>query len=291
MMSQLKIVNAVFVMVLVFSSVSYAKSDISIFIRDDVYDNYRLFLGGKTPLAITNFSDHYIRRDVVDMIIAQKALALGGFTREYTYHKGNINFSNIKLLQGGQLLISFDSVWLADAKRIEKDVYISDPVIRKGEYFAGVYTSPQNEKALGLNHFSDFKTLSAVSSPRWLTDWKTLSDLPLKKLFAEDEWLSQARMVSMQWVDFIMMPLIAKDANHFKLADIDLVAVPNILLLLDDSRHFVISKKHPEGKAAFEAIQKGLTILSDKHAIEKAYREAGFIPNLNDHTIINKLSN
>ena len=259
-----------------------------IFIRDDVYDDYSRFLNGRKPIEVKDFSGAYIRRDVVDMIIAQQALSLGGFTKPFRYHKGNVNYRNTKLLEDGQLLLSFDSVWSVDAKQLAESVYISDPVIRNGEYFAGIFTSPNNKKVLKVKQLADFKQLTAVSTPRWQTDWQTLSDLPLKELLREDEWLGQVRTVSMQWVDFMMMPLMPSLNNRYSLENIELVAVPNLVLQLNDSRHFIISKSHPDGKAAFAAIQKGLSQLRKTGAIEKAYREAGFIPDLNSYTVINK---
>ncbi|WP_235591862.1 hypothetical protein [Pseudoalteromonas sp. XI10] len=259
-----------------------------IFIRDDVYDDYSRFLNGRKPLEVKDFSGAYIRRDVVDMIIAQQALSLGGFTKPFRYHKGNVNYRNTKLLEDGQLLLSFDSVWSVDAKQLVESVYISDPVIRNGEYYAGIFTSPNNKKVQQVKQLADFKQLTAVSTPRWQTDWQTLSALPLKELLREDEWLGQVRTVSMQWVDFMMMPLMPSLNNRYTLENIELVAVPNLVLQLNDSRHFIISKSHPDGKAAFVAIQKGLAQLRKIGAIEKAYREAGFIPDLNNYTVINK---
>ncbi|WP_304635166.1 hypothetical protein [Pseudoalteromonas sp.] len=263
-------------------------NEVVIFIRDDVFDDYSRFLKGREPIEVKDFSGAYIRRDVVDMIIAQQALILGGFTKPFRYHKGNINYRNTKLLENGKLLISFDSVWSLDANKLTRDVYVSAPVIREGEYFAGVYTSPRNEKVFKINQLSDFSQLTAVSTPRWQTDWQTLSALPLKELLREDEWLSQVRMVSMQWVDFVMVPLMPSLNNRYILEDINLVAVPDVLLQLNDSRHFIISKKHPDGKAAYTALQKGLQQLREAGAIEKAYREAGFIPDLTHYTVINK---
>lgn len=259
-----------------------------IFIRDDVYDDYSRFLNGRKPIEVKDFSGAYIRRDVVDMIIAQQALNIGGYTKPFRYHKGNANYRNTKLLEDGQLLLSFDSVWSVDAKSLAESVYISDPVIRNGEYFAGIFTSPNNKKALQIKQLTDFKQLTAVSTPRWQTDWQTLSALPLKELLREDEWLGQVRTVSMQWVDFMMMPLMPSLNNRFSLENIELVAVPNLLLQLKDSRHFIISKSHPDGKEAFAAIQKGLAQLRQSGAIEKAYREAGFIPDLKDYIVINE---
>ena len=269
------------------SELSKVDKPIDIYIRDDVYHDYIQFLAGRPPQNITDFSGQFIRRDVVDMIIAQQALHLGGFDRTFNYQVGKINFRNTKLLEQGKLLISFDTYWYEDAKSLAAKIHISDAVIRKGEYFAGIFASPKNKKVFNLHNLSDFNQLSSVSTPRWRTDWKTLSQLPLKDLVEENEWLSQVRMVSMQWVDFMLMPLMPQVNNQYVLEDIQLTAVPNVLVLLDDSRHFVISKLHPDGDRAFTALQKGLALLREQGAIEKAYRQAGFIPDLSDQLIIN----
>ncbi|MCQ8878137.1 hypothetical protein NQT69_09025 [Pseudoalteromonas shioyasakiensis] len=260
---------------------------ITIYLRDDVYHDYSRFLAGKTPDQINDFSGKFIRRDVVDMIIAQQAMHLGGFNKRFDYQVGKVNFRNTKLLEQGELLISFDTYWYQDAKLLSEEVLISDPVIRKGEYFAGIYAAEENHAVFKLQHLSDFNELTSVSTPRWRTDWRTLAQLPLKKLIREDEWLSQVRMVSMQWVDFMLMPLMPAINNHYELENITLKAIPKVLMLLDDSRHFVVSKLHPEGYRAFAALQKGLKIMREQGAIERAYRQAGFIPELTDQLIIN----
>ncbi|WP_244926798.1 hypothetical protein [Pseudoalteromonas gelatinilytica] len=288
MLLRINLIGWLFLLLSTFHVYGNDNKSVVIFIRDDVYDDYSRFLNGRKPIEDKDFSGAYIRRDVVDMIIAQQALSLGGFTKPFRYHKGNVNYRNTKLLEDGQLLLSFDSVWSVDAKQLAESVYISDPVIRNGEYFAGIFTSPNNKKVLKVKQLADFKQLTAVSTPRWQTDWQTLSDLPLKELLREDEWLGQVRTVSMQWVDFMMMPLMPSLNNRYSLENIELVAVPNLVLQLNDSRHFIISKSHPDGKAAFAAIQKGLSQLRKTGAIEKAYREAGFIPDLNSYTVINK---
>jgi hypothetical protein len=269
-----------------------AKYDnITIYIRDDVYIDYQSFVGDRDVTTIDSFSGTTIRRDVVDMIIAQQALKLGGFKHKFKYASGKVNFRNTKMLQKGKLLISFDSYWLEDAKILQEYLYISHPVIRKGEYIAGIYTSPNNTKVLNIKSLQDFTSLTAVSTPKWRTDWKTLETLPLKELIREDEWLSMARMVNIQWIDFLLMPFHSSPDQSFTLENITLIPVQNIGIELSDSRHFVISKKHPKGKEAFEAINKGLTILREHGLIHKAYQQAGFFVDKSHLNIINRSTN
>jgi hypothetical protein len=267
---------------------SYArKNSVLIYIRDDVYIDYLQFVADRDISLIDNFSGKNIRRDVVDMIIAQQALKLGGFNHRFSYAPGKVNFRNTKMLENGKLLISFDSYWKQDALPLSEKVYISDEVIRNGEYIAGIYTSPKNKKTLAVKELSDLKGLTSVSTPKWKTDWETLQQLPLKKLTRDDSWLSMVRMVNIQWVDFILMPFNSTSDKSFTMNKVHLIPVKNIGVLLKDSRHFVISKSHPKGQEAFMAINRGLKILRQQGAIEKAYQQAGFFIDSNIVKIIN----
>lgn len=269
-----------------FSSAIYAET-INIYIRDDVYEDYLSFIDGRDVLSITNFSGKTIRRDVVDMIIAQQALKLGGFEHTFRYSPGKVNFRNTKLLEEGKLLISFDSYWLQDALAMKEELYISSPVIRKGEYIAGIYTNEKNTKVLSIKTLNDLQQFSAVSTPKWRTDWQTLNELPLKSLVREDEWISMARMVYVGWVDFLLMPFHSTPDQSFTVDTIKLVPIPNIAIELNDSRHFVISKKHPFGKDAIVAINKGLEILRKNKLIVRSYQQAGFFIDRNQIKVLN----
>ncbi|KAF7771979.1 hypothetical protein PCIT_a1954 [Pseudoalteromonas citrea] len=265
------------------------EKSVQMYIRDDVFIDYQKFLAGRSALDISDFRGGYIRRDVVDMIIVQQALLLGGFTKKFIYQTGNVNFRNTSLLRQGKLLLSFDSYWLADAKAEQAHVFISDAVIEYGQYYAGIYYSPDNTQVQGVKQLTDLAELTAVSTPRWRTDWQTLSLMPLKRLAVEHSWVAQAQMVSKQWVDFMLMPLMPSQGNEYKLADIHLVAHKNLVVLLLGSRHFVVSRHHVDGERAFKALQIGLAILREKGAIRKAYEEAGFIPDLSHFKVLNTL--
>ena len=260
---------------------------LTIYIRDDVYQDYLAFLNGRDVLELTDFSGSFMRRDVADMVLLQQALKLGGFHNSFQYLPGKVNFRNTKMLENGELLLSFDTYWLSDANKLADKVYISSPIVKRGQYMAGIYTSAQNSKTFAIKELKDLKHLTAVSTPKWHTDWATLSALPLKELIREDEWLSQARMVHMQWVDFMLMPFYPSPDGSFELEQIKLQLVPGIAVLLDDSRHFVISKRHPRGKLAHTALNKGLALLEQQGRIEQLYSQAGFFIEQNKYKVLN----
>ncbi|WP_372767582.1 hypothetical protein [Pseudoalteromonas sp.] len=68
-----------------------------------------------------------------------------------------------------------------------------------------------------MNEIADFKRLSTVSTPKWRTDWNTLSALLLKELVIEHEWISMVRMVNFALVDFMLMPFHSSPDKRFTL--------------------------------------------------------------------------
>ncbi|AUJ69019.1 hypothetical protein [Pseudoalteromonas sp. NC201] len=276
-----------FTFVLSFAGVLNASEALNVFIRDDVLADYQRFVGERDVTKITDFSGQYLRRDVVDMVVAQQALQKGGFDKTFIFTPGFVSFRESNLLEKGEQLLHFDSYWKADLENKGRLLFISEPVIQKGQYFAGIYHGIDNQKVKQLKEEQGLTQLTSVSNPKWQTDWQTLELLPLKQLHAESDWMSQARMVSKGWVDFMLMPLMPKLDNRFVLEDVELIANEHLVVLLNDSRHFAVSRLHPEGERAFAALQKGLAILREQGRITNAYQQAGLIPDLDKYQVVN----
>jgi hypothetical protein len=266
-----------------------SQAKIPITVETDVYHYAQALIGDKKIVNIENFSGPNSHRDVVEFILVQKALALGGSTLDFTFTLGNYDARNIKLLQSGLLLISFDSLWLSHVSKLTEEVYISAPVIKRGEYLAGVYTSTNNNKALSTKNLADLKKLSIISNKNWHVDWKTILQIAPKSITHDEEWLSMAKLVSLQWIDVMLAPFSNGPPFIYKDDGYEITAIEGIKVALNDSRHFVVSKKHPKGKETFIALQKGLTILRQRGTITKAFQESGFFnKHVKNWSVINK---
>ncbi|WP_440054056.1 hypothetical protein ACSLBF_14445 [Pseudoalteromonas sp. T1lg65] len=261
-------------------------NELDIYIRDDVLTEYQRFLQGRSVLEVNDFGGAYTRRDVIDMVLAMQALRLGGFTTAIHFRPGNVSFRESSIIASGKQLLSFDSYWLSELQG-QLHFFISDPVVEKGDYIAGIYYSPQNTKVANIRSLEDFSSLTAVSNRKWRADWTVLTKLSLQQLHDEYSWTAQARMVSQGWVDFMLAPLMPSQNNQFKLEDINLVAHNRLAVLINDSRHFAISRLHIDGERAFAAMQKGLSIMRLQGKLKLAYQQAGFIPSEQAYKIIN----
>jgi len=270
------------------SAFALKPSKIQITIERDIYEQAQVVLGAHTAASIQNFAHPDCQRDVVDFILVQKALFLGGFHREFEFHLGNFDARNIKMLTKGILLVSFDTIWLSHAEQYKNNVYISAPVIRKGEYWAGVFTSLENLQRIQLKKLADLQALSIVSSKDWFVDWQTLTNIGPKELIHEPDWISMAKLVSMGWIDVMLAPFKNQYPFQYKGGGYHIKAIEGVKVALDDSRHFVFSKLHPDGLDAFKALEAGLAVLRKQGFIKRAYQECGFFnAKVADWTLLN----
>jgi hypothetical protein len=269
-------------------TVCSSQAKIPITVETDTYHFAQKIIADQKILSIEDFSGPNSHRDVVEFILVQQALALGGSKIDFTFTLGNYDARNIRLLQSGLLLISFDSLWLSQIIKFSENIYISDPVIRKGEYWAGLYTSADNSRALTTKKLADISKLSIVSNKNWYVDWKTVTQLAPKALTHEEEWISMAKLVSLQWVDVMLAPFNLIQPFTYQGDGYNIMAIDGIKVALNDSRHFVVSKKHPKGKETFIALQKGLKILRERGSIIKAFEQSGFFNDqVQEWTVIN----
>lgn len=242
----------------------------------DVLTDYKLFMRGRDVLSITDFSGPHSRRDVVEVVLIQQALALGGAQRHINL-VGNPTYRRILAdVNEGILAGSATSAWLRDLQHSQKNVYISDATIEDGKFEAGFYTSQINTKALNANTRSRLKQLTAVSNRYWVPDWTTLTNLRPKRLIHIQDWKTMVRNVNNKRADFLLAPFQQTEEMKLKVDGMTLVPIEGVKIGLAGSRHFAISKRHPEGKALFTALQKGLKILKQRGMVEQAYRESGF---------------
>lgn len=262
-------------------------ASVDIPIERSVLDDYLRFVGDRAIAQIHHFDGAGTRRDVVDMILVQQALQLGGYPLKFNFIPSDSSARSTQLFVRGDVLLSLDSIWGQTANLLKSHVYISTAVIERGDYVAAIFTSPQNQKTKSIRQLSDFNGLTAVSSRAYAQDWQLLEQLPLRELRDEYNWSSMAMLVSRGWVDFMLAPFPRHRPFGYQAPGIDLVAVEGVKVLLDDSRHFVVSKKHPLAEPVYRALQQGLAQLRQQGTLTKAYQECGFFnPEISHWTML-----
>ncbi|MGA1931412.1 hypothetical protein ACH5BF_01630 [Arcobacter sp. YIC-464] len=268
----------IFLILCFFISMLFSNAnELKVIIEKDVLDDYLKFIENKDPLKMTDFRGEHSRRSTVELVLLQQALERGGYkvpslkfilTPSYT--------RKIVQLKNGSGFSSGTSLWFYDLDKLRDFVYITEPLILKAEYEAGFYTVESNKKALSAKSLEDIQQLTAISNKYWVPDWRTLESLNLKKLINTTKWKFIVRMVSINRGDFLLASFQPTPDLSFLTEGVKLVPIQGLKIGLNDSRHFAISKKYPNSKELFEALNKGIKILRKEGVITKAYKQSGF---------------
>jgi len=248
---------------------------------------YQHFLQGRNVQDIDDYrmSNNITRRVILEMVLMQQAfqanlqqpLDTNQYQRPIHFRPGSDDYNRtLMLINDGKILTHSDSYWKKDLLSYRKTLYISEATIEYGQYIVGLYTSPNNHKALN-NRGKNLHMLTAVSNKHWSADWEALSALPLKNLRHVRHWRLMANMVAKQDTDFFLIPFQGTENHAMIRKNLHFVPIPGIKIALYDSRHFAISKIHPDGAAIIKSLNNGIKIMKKQGRWYRAYRESGVI--------------
>lgn len=251
-----------------------------ILVAPTVSDSLRAFLRpGESPDTFDDFSRAGNYRDLTDYILLRRALALGGNKLPVVNEPWfDVSYNRVVLrLRSGHAAVFSNGIWREDFSADDKHLKVSSPLLNFGEMEAGLYMSPDNPHLHSTKTLEDVRKLTAVSSKQWRPDWNALEQLGLAALYNNVYWESMVRMVRSQRVDFMLSGFSSRPDLSYRAMGITLMPVPGMKVKLVGSRGWVISLTNAQGPAAYNAIEKGLSILREQGVIERAYRAAGVI--------------
>jgi len=257
---------------------SLKREELIIVIPGDVKRDYDLFLAGRNPLDIHDYSGVGSRRGVVEVVLIQQALALGGVHYPIRFVVTSSHARIIKQVHSGKAVMTGNSTW-HDLLNDSDLLYVSESIVDDGQSVAGLYTILENQKAISAKSLQDVRSLTAVSSKAWLVDWQTLNAMKISSLINTVKWSSMVKMVSRGRADFLLAPFHPSKDMSFSQEGIHLVPVPGIKVGLEGTRHFAVSKRHPKGKEVINALDIGIKLMKEQGVVYKAYSDAGFFNN------------
>jgi len=258
---------------------------------ENFHERYLEALAGRSALDVDVFtpSSHGSHLEIVEMIILQQALHLGGLKEDVVFEPHEIaNLGEIAAIVDGSILMYGRSMWMQTSADYQGSLFISEPVIEYGQFEAGLYYNPQ---ATSLEHtpYDGLAELKVVSNPRWNADWRALSNSPMSVQNFIGPWENMLAMVDANIVDVMLINFsVSRDLNLIFNNNL-YRPIHGLKVVLPDSRHFVVSKKHPKGRIVFQALQKGLRVMREEGKIQRLYQQAGVFNQLvRDWEVVNK---
>ncbi len=261
---------------LLITHLCHAGNTITAAVDEDIIADYQLFIGDRDPINIEHFGGPGARRDVIEIVLLQQALYLGGFSGKVVLRPENSYLRILKLLTDGQIPISGALMWREDIKPYSEHLFKTAALVKEGEFIAGLYTRQDNNRALNANTREKVSQLSAASNDHWKPDIEALRSLGINRIHYSTYWVQIVRMVVARRADITLAPFQSNPGMKVQVEDLELVPIPGVKVALPGSRHWPVSKKHPQGQEIFAALEKGIALLEQKNIIQRAYEECGF---------------
>lgn len=244
-------------------------------LSSNIAKDVKHFLSHRQPSEVTNYKSRYARRSVISFVLLRQALALGGLNDEINIRTEKVFQRNLNYARSGMITMIGEPVWLSAIDNSDNQFYVSTPLIRNEELAVGLYTHPRHHLIKHPPSKETLKNYSAVSNRNWKNDWELLKQLNLKSIQHSLFWRNIIKMVYAGRADFTLAPF--QDTKNLTISayGVTLKAIPDVKVVFQDSRHIVISRNHPRGLTAFNALEIGLAKLRSEGTISRAYTEAG----------------
>lgn len=247
------------------------------------------FIRGREVRGINSYGPELDSIGPIEHFIFRKAVLLGGLNAVFEDIIVPNSARARQEVHSGRVVSSGSAQWHQYYVANPADVYESNAVIPPRTYEKGLYTTREKTRALKIACADDLRSLTAASSSSWVVDWATLERLPLREVFSVPTRVLQFRMVEGGRADFTLQDFAASSDLGVDEQGIRLYPVPGVKIALDGSRHFLVSKLNPNGKAVFEALQKGLKIMQQNGDINRILHETGFVnAKVKDWLVLNK---
>jgi len=223
----------------------------------------------------TKLTGKHLNHSIASLVIIKQALHHGGLDIVYDFvHAPNVKRAQWLLDKGLALMASNTPFSI----RINESVFKSSAIIAPRSLIRGIYGLASNKALMKITSLKELQSFSAVTNSTWLVDIETLQNIKLKSLSLTPLYSSMLQLINHRGIDFTLLKI---GANVDKIATkqgVKLAMVPGIGIELMGTRHFIVSKKHPDGEKVYKALEKGLLVLHEKGLIIQYYQDVGTIP-------------
>ncbi len=277
MLKKSVLINVLFILItspIVRSAFSADLDNLHIIIPNDVAHDYALFLGKRDVRTLKSYKGDYSRRDVVEVVLIQRALYLAGFSGRVILSVAPTSDRIRRDIKIGVAAATGTSDWSIDYFH-DEDFMLSSPLVRDKEFVVGIYHSSDfiPPKKFSLAHLQSSRVLS---NKAWVNDWKTLEELRVTELVSVPTWISMLKMLQRGRASYTLAPFSNKSDLSVEQEGVHLMPVWGVKVGIRGTRHFVVSKKYPEGAKVLELLNRGIAELRKLKEIERAYTESGF---------------
>lgn len=246
-------------------------------IYQDVWLDLERFTQGAQAIEVTEFRGDGMRREVAEAILFQQALRRGGFEKpiKLVILEG-VGYTRYQLMVAkGTFVAGVQPIWGARQEPHPKDLTQSTAIVREGEFLVGVYAREGHPFTRNRPSLAQVLDLQMTVGANWHVDRQLLETVGWRYTPAP-YWDDVLRMLEMNRVDAVLAPFQPHQGMAFQTARGTLYPVLGFKVSFQGTRHYPVSKKHPEARALLEALDQGILAMHRDGSLKRAYTEAGF---------------
>ena len=233
----------------------------------------------KVPIENKKIPTEIKTRCQASIMIMKNALVLGGIIPQITFlETPNIKREEDNVIKGHAVISThlFNESAINDPGG-RSQVFISDPVLENGDYEKGIFCLPYNHRVLNARTLNELKDAGIpLIGIHWHNDNATLKNMGIEQIAKGPTTESLFRMIKAGRADWVPLGFHNSKDLSVSRAGITLVPVKGIKISLNESRHYIVSKNHPDGTKIFLALQKGIKIMRKQGMIKKLLIHGGF---------------
>lgn len=249
--------------------------ELTIALPQDIADRYT-YSRTHTKIKTLKISPEDLKdakRGIISLIVLEQALHKAEFPVKLKFViSPNVKRSHAMLRSGKAML----SMGVFEKDFTPKGTFKSSVLINQEEQIRGIFGLKSNKALMAVKTAEELTKFSAVTHSAWFSDRKTLESISPSKLELVGSFSNIFKLIAYRDVDFTLLGLNEGKASLHKLNEIELVPVPGLLVKLKDAYHFIISKKHPESKRLYSALEKGLEIMRKEGLLKRFFQSIGY---------------
>lgn len=253
-----------------------AREAVLVVVNDDIPADLEHFLNGRNPLDVKTFNTRGARRDIVEVTLLMQALHLGGFNKPVELRTETSYLRMLRGVADGRYVSSGAPSWKRDIDLFYGDIQASPSIVQNGEFLVGIYTTKRNLRTYSKLTPNELKQLKVVTNAQWKSDVHTLQELGFSNIVYSPNWVNMVRMLEAGRAEITLAPFQTTPQMSTTVGDVTLYPIQGTKVAISGSRHWAISLHHPDAKAFYAALEKGLKLLQSNGTIARAYKECGF---------------
>lgn len=263
------------VLTMMSAAFGFAAEELTLAVPASTLVDYAAFVEekGGDPLVIRDFRSQWSRRGIVDVVLIRQALALGGMNNPVRLVSVPNPARALQDVKDGACVMFGHDIWESD---FDDSVYMTAPVIRRGEFEVGIYASVHHPTMWFVQSLEMLREHTPVVSQSWTKDMDVLRLLGFDRIQTVPRYILIFRSLDEGRGDFTLESFTLADKQAERIQAESVALLPNFKITFPWSRHFMVSKKHPLGKQVYDALEKGLAKMRAEGKIRKAFLESGF---------------